>query len=42
MMSNATTAMVAAAAIAALGAAGGATPAHAQAKEKCYGISLAG
>jgi Predicted integral membrane protein len=37
-----TAAFVAAAAVAALSAAGAGSPAHAQAKEKCFGISLAG
>ena len=37
-----TAAYVAAAAVAALSAAGSADPANAQAKEKCYGVSLAG
>ena len=42
MADRKTAAFVAAAAVAALSAAGTAAPAHAQAKEKCYGISLAG
>ncbi len=41
-MTSRTAAMVAAAAVAALGAAGTADPAQAQAREKCYGVSLAG
>ena len=41
-MTSKTASLVAAAAVAALGAAATSTPAHAQAKEKCFGISLAG
>ena len=42
MADRTTAAFVAAAAVAALSAAGSASPAQAQAQEKCYGISLAG